>query len=204
MDLKVLNDINNLATQYKAKLLPVIKDKKYEDIKQVYDQGFREFGENRIKQLLEHKEKFHDSNFHFIAPLQSRKITQIMENCLYIHTLSREKEAKIINENYSNQEVFVQINVDNDENKSGIKTEDVDNFFNIFENLNFFPVGIMCIPSMDTNSKISFSKMQKINEKIKKDYKNYKGELSMGMSDDYEIALDYGATLIRIGSKIFN
>ena len=49
MDLKVLNDINNLAIQYKAKLLPVIKDKKYEDIKQVYDQGFREFGENRIE-----------------------------------------------------------------------------------------------------------------------------------------------------------
>ena len=89
MDLKVLNDINNLAIQYKAKLLPVIKDKKYEDIKQVYDQGFREFGENRIEQLLEHREKFYDSNFHFIAPLQSRKITQIMENCLYIHTLSR-------------------------------------------------------------------------------------------------------------------
>ena len=74
----------------------------------------------------------------------------------------------------------------------------------MFENFNFFPVGIMCIPSLENNSKISFSKMQKINEKIKKDYKNYSGELSMGMSDDYKIALDYGATLIRIGSKIFN
>jgi len=204
MDLEILNDINNLAIQYKAKLLPVIKDKKYEDIKKVYDQGFREFGENRIEQLLEHREKFNDSKFHFIAPLQSRKISQIMENCIYIHTLAREKEAKIINENYSNQKVFVQINIDNDKNKSGIKTEEVDSFFNIFENMNFFPVGIMCIPSLDSNSKISFSKMQKINEKIKKDYKNYSGELSMGMSDDYEIALDYGATLIRIGSKIFS
>ena len=57
MDLEILNDINNLAIQYKAKLLPVIKDKKYEDIKKVYDQGFREFGENRIEQLLEHREK---------------------------------------------------------------------------------------------------------------------------------------------------
>lgn len=204
MDLEILNDINNLAIQYKAKLLPVIKDKKYEDIKKVYDQGFREFGENRIEQLLEHREKFNDSKFHFIAPLQSRKISQIMENCIYIHTLAREKEAKIINENYSNQKVFVQINIDDDENKSGINPKDVEPFFNMFENFNFFPVGIMCIPSLNNNSKISFSKMQKINEKIKKDYKNYSGELSMGMSDDYEIALDYGATLIRIGSKIFN
>ena len=93
MDLEILNDINNLAIQYKAKLLPVIKDKKSEEIKKVYDQGFREFGENRIEQLLEHREKFNDSTFHFIAPLQSRKLSQIMENCIYIHTLAREKEA---------------------------------------------------------------------------------------------------------------
>ena len=112
--------------------------------------------------------------------------------------------SKIINETYSNQKVFVQINIDNDDNKSGINTEEVEPFFNMFEKFNFFPVGIMCIPSLDHNSKISFSKMQKINEKIKKDYKNYSGELSMGMSDDYKIALDYGATLIRIGSKIFS
>ena len=204
MDLEVLNDINNLTIQYKAKLLPVIKDKKEEDIKKVYDYGFREFGENRIDQLLEHKEILPDSKFHFIAPLQSRKIIEIMNNCVFIHTLSRKKEAEIINKNYSKQNVFVQINIDNDQNKSGIKPEEVESFFSMFENFTFFPVGLMCIPSFDQDSKISFSKMQTINEKIKKDYKNYKGELSMGMSDDYKIALDYGATLIRIGSKIFN
>ena len=180
MDLEILNDINNLAIQYKAKLLPVIKDKKSEDIKKVYDQGFREFGENRIEQLLEHREKFNDSKFHFIAPLQSRKISQIMENCIYIHTLAREKEAKIINENYSNQKVFVQINIDDDENKSGINPKDVEPFFNMFENFNFFPVGIMCIPSLENNSKISFSKMQKINEKIKKDYKTIEVSFQWG------------------------
>tara|TARA_X000001036_G_C20515173_1_gene739769 strand:+ start:325 stop:939 length:615 start_codon:yes stop_codon:yes gene_type:complete len=204
MDLEVLNDINDLAMQYKAKLLPVIKDKKNEDIKKIYDFGFREFGENRIEQLIKHKEYLPDSKFHFIAPLQSRKIIEIMNNCVFIHTLSRKKEAEIINKNYSNQNIFVQINIDNDQNKSGIKPEEVESFFSIFENYTFFPVGLMCIPSFDHDSKISFSNMQKINEKIKKDYKNYNGELSMGMSDDYKIALDYGATLIRIGSKIFN
>ena len=119
----ILSSLSKKLAISKAKLLPVIKDKKYEDIKKVYEQGFREFGENRIEQLLEHREIFHDSKFHFIAPLQSRKITQIMENCLYIHTLCREKEAKIINENYSNQKVFVQINIDNDKNKSESKAE---------------------------------------------------------------------------------
>jgi len=204
MDIKLLQDISNLTKKYNAQLLPVIKDKKFEDIKKVYDLGFREFGENRLGQLLDHKIKLEKAVFHFIAPLQSRKIEEVMDNCFSIHTLSRKKEALIINENYSNQKIFVQINIDNDPNKNGIKVEEVDIFFSMFEDLSFFPVGIMCIPSLENDSIISFSNMQKINQKLKKNYKNYKGELSMGMSDDYEIALDYGATLIRIGSKIFS
>tara|TARA_B100001250_G_scaffold57407_1_gene44538 strand:- start:5479 stop:6093 length:615 start_codon:yes stop_codon:yes gene_type:complete len=204
MDIKLLENINNLTKKYNAQLLPVIKDKKIEEIKEVYDFGFREFGENRLEQLLDHKNRLEKAMFHFIAPLQSRKIDEVMNNCVSIHTLSRKKEALIINKNYSNQKIFIQINIDNDPNKSGIKVEEVDIFFNMFEDLKFFPVGIMCIPSIADDSIISFSNMQKINQKLKKNYKNYKGELSMGMSDDYEIALDYGATLIRIGSKIFS
>ncbi len=203
MDLKILDEISNLTNKYNAQLLPVVKDKNSEDIKKIHELGFREFGENRIEQLLEHKDKLGDSKFHFIAPLQSRKIEEIMENCISIHTLSRKKEAYIINKNYSNQKIFVQINIDNDQNKSGIKVEEIEIFFNMFEELSYFPEGIMCIPSLKNDPKIPFSKMQKINENIKNNYKKYKGELSMGMSDDYEIALDYGATIVRIGSKIF-
>jgi len=204
MDIKLLHDISNLTKKYNAQLLPVIKDKKIEDIKEVYDLGFREFGENRLEQLIAHKLKLEKAKFHFIAPLQSRKIEEIMDNCFSIHTLSRKKEALIINENYSNQKIFVQINIDKDPNKNGIKVDEVDIFFSMFDDLSYFPVGIMCIPSLEGDSKISFSNMQKINEKIKHNYKHYKGELSMGMSEDYKIALDYGATIIRIGSKIFN
>ena len=203
MDLKALDEIYELAKKYKAQLLPVIKDKKINDIEKIYDRGFREFGENRLDQLLDHKIKFQDSRIHFIAPLQSRKIIEIMDNCISIHTLSRKKEALIINENYSNQKIFVQINIDKDPKKSGINIEEVDLFFSFFKELNYFPVGIMCIPSLENDPKIAFSNMQKINENLKKNYNHYTGELSMGMSDDYEIALDYGATIIRIGSKIF-
>mgnify|MGYP000547186104 CR=1 FL=1 len=204
MDLEALSNIRSLVNKYNAQLLPVIKDKKLEDIKKVYDLGFREFGENRLQQLLDHKQMLEDAKFHFIAPLQSRKIKEILDNCISIHTVSRKKEAMMINESYSNQNIFVQINIDNDLNKSGIKVEEVELFFSMFEELNYFPVGIMCIPSIENDSKIAFSNMQKINQKIKNNYKNYIGELSMGMSDDYKIALDYGATLIRIGSKIFS
>ena len=203
MDIKVLDEVSNLAEKYNAQLLPVIKDKKFEDIKKLYDLGYREFGENRLDQLLDHKVKLKEAKFHFIAPLQSRKITEIMDNCISIHTLSRNKEAKAINKIYTNQKVFVQINIDNDPNKSGLKVDEVDKFFTYFEELSYFPVGIMCIPSLVKDPKIAFSNMYKINENIKNNYKNYMGELSMGMSDDYKIALDYGATIIRIGSKIF-
>ena len=203
MDLKALDEIKELASKYKAQLLPVIKDKKFEDIKKLYDLGYREFGENRLEQLLDHKIKLKEGKFHFIAPLQSRKITEIMDNCISIHTLSRNKEAKAINKIYTNQRVFVQINIDNDPNKSGLRVDEVDEFFTYFEELSYFPVGIMCIPSLIKDPKIAFSNMYKINENIKNNYKNYMGELSMGMSDDYKIALDYGATIIRIGSKIF-
>ena len=203
MDLIALNNISNLVEKYNARLLPVIKDKKFEDIKKLYDLGYREFGENRLEQLLDHKIKLKEGKFHFIAPLQSRKITEIMDNCISIHTLSRNKEAKAINKIYTNQSVFVQINIDNDPNKSGLRVDEVDEFFTYFEELSYFPVGIMCIPSLEKDPKIAFSNMYKINEKIKNNYKNYAGGLSMGMSDDYKIALDYGATIIRIGSKIF-
>ena len=203
MDIKALEEISNLAEKYSAQLLPVIKDKKFEDIKKLYDLGYREFGENRLEQLLDHKIKLKEGKFHFIAPLQSRKITEIMDNCISIHTLSRNKEAKAINKIYTNQKVFVQINIDNDPNKSGLRVNEVDEFFTYFEELSYFPVGIMCIPSLEKDPKNAFSNMYKINEKIKNNYKNYAGGLSMGMSDDYKIALDYGATIIRIGSKIF-
>ncbi len=204
MDLKMLNEISNKVYKYNAQLLPVVKDRKFEDIIKIYNSGFEEFGENRLDQLIEHKNKLQHVKFHYIGSLQSRKISEIMDNCISIHTLSRKKEAEIINKHYSNQKVFVQINIDNDPNKNGIVPEEVDSFFNMFEGLNYFPVGIMCIPSLESNPKNAFSNMKKINEKLKNEYKNYFGELSMGMSDDYEIALDYGATIVRIGSKIFN
>ena len=204
MDLIALNKLSNLVEKYNARLLPVIKDKKLEDIKKVYDEGYREFGENRLEQLLDHKDKLKDAKFHFIAPLQSRKIKKVIENSISVHTLSRKKEAELINDDYTNQNIYVQINIDDDPNKNGISVNEVDPFFSIFENLNYFPVGIMCIPSIENDSKFAFSRMQNINEKLKNNYKDYIGELSMGMSEDYQIALDYGATLIRIGSKIFS
>ena len=80
MDLTMLNKISDEVKKYNARLLPVIKGRETEEILKVYNEGFREFGENRLEELLDHKSNFKDCHFHFIAPLQSRKIPEILEN----------------------------------------------------------------------------------------------------------------------------
>ena len=112
MDLTMLNEISDEVKKYNARLLPVIKGREAEEILKVYNEGFREFGENRLEELLDHKSNFNDCHFHFIAPLQSRKIPEILENSKSVHTVSRLKEVEKIDLLYKNHEIFVQINID--------------------------------------------------------------------------------------------
>ena len=144
----------------------------------------------RQDELHLHHKHFPDSNYHFIAPLQSRKITEILSKCLTLHSVFREKELDVISKTHSGQNIFIQVNIDNDPNKSGINRDKLNDFIDYSLTLGLQPVGLMCIPNMESDRKEVFSSMQKLNEKIKIQYKDYPGELSMGMSDDYEIALD--------------
>ena len=204
MDIKKnLNNISKKLSNYDAKLVPVIKNRTVEEVKEVYDYGYREFGENRLEDYFLHSEKFHDAIFHFIAPLQSRKIRSIFENFTFIHTVSRFKEIDLISKLEDKRKVFLQINIDDDHNKSGIDPDLIFEYFEYSKDKINLPVGLMCIPNIQSDSKIVFSKMQNINDELKNIYSEYKGELSMGMSEDYEVALDYGATIVRVGSKIF-
>tara|TARA_B100001113_G_scaffold233520_1_gene191854 strand:+ start:1710 stop:2327 length:618 start_codon:yes stop_codon:yes gene_type:complete len=198
-----LVDIENVLVKYNAKLLPVVKNRKVEEVKEIYDFGYREFAENRLEDYYRHIREIKDAQFHFIAPLQSRKIKEITLNFKWIHSVSRYKEIEIIKDNFNDNNLFLQINIDNDFNKSGINLDEVYEYFQCLAKYDIPPVGLMCIPNIESNTKKVFSKMEEINSNLKKDFKNYRGELSMGMSNDYEIALDYGATIIRIGTKIF-
>ena len=198
-----LVEIENVLSKYNAKLLPVVKNRNVEDVKEIYDYGYREFAENRLEDYYNHIKEIKDAQFHFIAPLQSRKIKEITSNFKWIHSVSRYKEIEKIKDNFNNNNLYLQINIDSDFNKSGINLDEVYEYFEYLVKYNIPPVGLMCIPNIKSDPKKVFSKMEKINSNLKKDFKNYRGELSMGMSNDYEIALDYGATIIRIGTKIF-
>ena len=200
---KNLNSISKKLSNYDAKLIPVIKNRIVEEVKKVYDYGFREFGENRLEDYYLHSEKFNDAIFHFIAPLQSRKIRSIFENFEFIHTVSRHKEIDLISKLENKRKVFLQVNIDNDHKKSGIDPDLIFEYFDYSKDRINLPIGLMCIPNMHSDPKIVFSRMQNMNAELKNVYMEYKGELSMGMSEDYEVALDYGATIVRVGSKIF-
>ena len=200
---KNLNTISKKLSNYNAKLIPVIKNRTVEEVKEVYNCGFREFGENRLDDYFLHSDKFDDAVFHFIAPIQSRKIKVIFENFEFIHTVSRFKEIDLISKLDKKRKVLLQINIDKDTNKSGIDPDLIFEYFEYSKNSIDLPIGLMCIPNIQSDPRVVFSKMQSINAELKKKYSEYVGELSMGMSDDYEIALDYGATIIRVGSKIF-
>ena len=200
---KNLSTISKKLSNYNAKLIPVIKNRTVEEVKEVYNCGFREFGENRLDDYFLHSEKFDDAVFHFIAPIQSRKIKVIFENFEFIHTVSRFKEIDLISKLDKKRKVLLQINIDKDPNKSGIDPDLIFEYFEYSRNSIDLPIGLMCIPNIQSDPRVVFSKMQSINAELKKKYSEYVGELSMGMSDDYEIALDYGATIIRVGSKIF-
>ena len=200
---KNLSTISKKLSNYNAKLIPVIKNRTVEEVKEVYNCGFREFGENRLDDYFLHSDKFDDAVFHFIAPIQSRKIKVIFENFEFIHTVSRFKEIDLISKLDKKRKVLLQINIDKDPNKSGIDPDLIFEYFEYSKNSIDLPIGLMCIPNIQSDPRVVFSKMQSINAKLKKKYSEYAGELSMGMSDDYEIALDYGATIIRVGSKIF-
>ena len=200
---KNLSTISKKLSNYNAKLIPVIKNRTVEEVKEVYNCGFREFGENRLDDYFLHSDKFDDAVFHFIAPIQSRKIKVIFENFEFIHTVSRFKEIDLISKLDKKRKVLLQINIDKDPNKSGIDPDLIFEYFGYSKDTINLPIGLMCIPNMQSDPNIVFSKMQNINTELKNIYSEYKGELSMGMSEDYEIALDYGATIVRVGSKIF-
>ena len=120
----------------------------------------------------------------------------------YIHTISRQKEIDILEKQETGCNYLIQVNIDNDPNKSGVTKDEVLNFYEYCIEKKITPAGLMTIPDINSDPKIVFSEMQQINDKLIMDY-GYKGELSMGMSNDYEVALDYGATIVRIGTKLF-
>ena len=136
-----------------------------------------------------------------IGRLQTNKVKFALRIFDYIHSLDSEKLAIKISEEQKKQEkkpkIFIQVNIGNEDQKSGINKDNLIDFYKFCKNLNLDIIGTMCIPPNDDNTEKYFSEMNDLNKEF-----NFK-ELSMGMSGDYLEAIRYNATYIRVGSKIF-
>ena len=200
--LKLLNFKNKKRI---PKIIAVSKTFKIDHILPLIEYGHLDYGENKVQEALEKwtdvKTKNSNINLHLIGKLQNNKVKFAVKIFDYIHSLDSEKLAKKIAEEQAKQNVkpkiFIQINLGNESQKSGISKEHLLDFYNFSKDLGLNIIGIMCIPPFDEDSTKYFSQMSELNEII-----NLK-ELSMGMSSDYLNALEYKSTYLRIGSNIF-
>ena len=187
------------------KIIAVSKTFKLEHIEPLIKFGHENFGENKVQEALEKwteiKKEKKNIKLHLIGKLQSNKVKNALRIFDYIHSLDNEKLANKISqyqkENNINRKLFIQINIGNEEQKSGIDENNIDNFYDYCKNLNLNIIGIMCIPPLNINTESYFKKMQLIKNRLKLD------ELSMGMSSDYLTAVKFDASYIRLGSSIF-
>jgi pyridoxal phosphate enzyme (YggS family) len=187
------------------KIIAVSKTFPIENILPIIEHGHLHFGENKVQEALDKwsdiKIDNNDIKLHLIGKLQTNKVKFALKIFDYIHSLDSEKLAnKISNEQEKQKKkpkIFIQVNIGNEDQKSGISKEKLEDFYKFCLNLNLDIIGTMCIPPNDEKTINYFSEMSKINQEL-----NFK-ELSMGMSGDYMEAIKNNSTYVRIGSKIF-
>lgn len=199
---EILKELDNTNTQ----LIAVSKTQPISIIKEAYNTGILDFGENKVQELLEKIDKLPNNiRWHMIGHLQTNKVKDIIDKVYLIHSVDTIKLAKVIDKVAKNKNIKVnillEINIANEESKYGFKIEEINNAIKEINNLSNINIkGFMCIAPNTTNSennRIYFKQMKDLADKY-----NYK-ILSMGMSNDYKIAIEEKSTYIRIGTKIF-
>jgi len=188
-----------------AKIIAVSKTFPIEKVSPLIEHGHLHYGENKVQEALEKwtdiKNENHNIQLHLIGRLQTNKVKFALRIFDYIHSLDSEKLAnKIADEQQKHKKkpkIFIQVNVGNEDQKSGIDKRNLNDFYIFCKKLNLDIIGTMCIPPNNGNTEKYFSEMSDLNKKL-----NLK-ELSMGMSEDYLEAIRYNATYVRVGSKIF-
>jgi len=199
--LKKKTDSNSIP-----KIIAVSKTFPLLDIIPLIKYGHIDFGENKIQEALEKwstiKNEFPSVKLHMIGKLQTNKVKFLFPIFDYLHSLDNLKLANKIAEqedkNGKKLKIFIQVNIGNENQKNGVDLNYLEEFYSTcVEELKLNIIGLMCLPPNDKNTNNYFSNMQKLNQKL-----GLK-ELSLGMSNDYLNAINYGSTFVRIGSKIF-
>ena len=207
----IQNEIQEKSIQlsynnYKPNIVAVSKTFPLTQVMPLINHGHIHFGENKVQEALEKwsdiKNNFENIKLHMVGKLQTNKVKHVITLFDYIHSLDNLRLAeKIANEQSKKNrkiKIFIQINIANESQKSGIQTEQIENFYKICHNdLGLNIIGLMCLPPKNIADDKYFSEMFNLSRKIQL------SDLSMGMSNDYISAIKYRSTFLRIGSKIF-
>ena len=201
---RVNSRIDSIEHNQEVQLIAVSKTRSTAEIQEAVNAGQVHFGENYLQESLDKISFFKERNliWHFIGPIQSNKTALIAENFDWVHSVDRLKVAKRLSDQrdpgLGELNILIQINIDQEQSKSGLLLNNVNEIISEVNDLpNISLRGFMCIPS-PKNSANSFSEMANLISKYP-----FLDSLSMGMSSDLELAIERGATLVRVGTDIF-
>ncbi len=201
----IQEEINLNNNSHNPKIIAVSKTFKIDKILPLIDHGHMDFGENKVQEAIEKWSEIKTNNskieLHMLGKLQTNKVKHALKIFDYIHSLDSTKLANKISTEQKKikkkPKLFIQINIGEEPQNSGIKISEFEQFYSYCNKLELEIIGTMCLPPDEQDPSIFFSKMKELNEKFNIP------ELSMGMSNDYMIAIKYMASYLRIGSKIF-
>ncbi len=203
---KIKSNINDLNFDQTVNIIAVSKTFSLDHIRPLIDYGHTHFGENKVQEAktkwTEIKKEVKDLNLHMVGKLQSNKAEDAVKLFDYIHSLDNQKLADKLSKSQTktNKQIkyFIQVNIGNEIQKSGIPVGELEPFYNYCVNeINLDVIGLMVIPPNDNNPSQYFKSTQNLNKSL-----NLK-HLSMGMSADFIEAINHGATFVRVGSSIF-
>ncbi len=202
---QVKSNLGSLNEVKLPKIIAVSKTFKMDKILPLIKHGHKDFGENKVQEAVDKwtdiKSKKSNIRLHMIGKLQTNKVKFVVKLFDFIHSVDGEKLAKkIVDEQLKinrKVKVFIQVNVGEESQKSGISLNEINDFVIFCKEINLDVIGFMCIPPANIEPTIHFEKMKKINQ-----FHDF-NDLSMGMSSDYLEATKHNATYLRIGSKIF-
>ena len=203
---KIKANIGEIKPKKKVKVVAISKTFDLHHIKPLIDHGHDHFGENKVQEALvkwkEIKNLNQNLKLHMVGKLQSNKAKNAVEIFDYIHSLDNQKLADILSKSQKNMnktlQYFIQVNIGNELQKSGINVSELDSFYTYCtQEIKLKVAGLMIIPPNDSQTTKYFKSTEEINNSLALN------ELSMGMSADYLEAIKYGATFVRIGSSIF-
>jgi len=197
--------VNKLNIDKDPKIIAVSKTFKIDKILPLIEHGHTDYGENKVQEAIEKwteiKKENSEIKLHMIGKLQTNKVKFAVQLFDFIHSVDSEKLVKKIadeqNKINKKAKIFLQVNIGNEDQKSGVNINELDQLVSFSKKSGLDVIGLMCIPPADIDPEAYFKQMNNLN-------KNFGfNELSLGMSSDYLIATKHSSTFVRIGSSIF-